>query len=393
MTGTLQIKRGKYYCVLDYRDEKGARKRKWISTGLEEKGNKRKATEMLNKIIMEFEQKELQAKTMEMTNQCDILFTDYMQNWLERKKGKVEKTTLDSYYIAIYKHFIPYFDPLHLTLREIKPKHIVDYYDTKFRSGRRDGKGGFSSNSLRKHSMILKNILNQAYLEELIDRNPAFKVPFPKKESAEFKAKFLNEKEANKLLQIFSGHPFQPIIYLTLCYGLRRGEVIGLKWSAIDFKNNKLKINHTITQSIGIEAKDKTKTSSSNREYALLPEIKELLLKIKREQDSYKKLFKKEYKKTNYVFTQKDGRPYQPNCVSMEFKKVLAKNNFPKMRFHDLRHSCASILYDKNWQLKDIQTWLGHSDIQTTGNIYTHISKSRKELLAKDLENTFTFAL
>ena len=394
MTGTLQIKRGKYYCVLDYRDEKGARKRKWISTGLEEKGNKRKATEMLNKIIVEYEQKETQTKTIEGTSQSDILFTDYMKNWLERKKGKVEKTSLDAYSMAIYKHLIPYFDSLHLTLKKIKPKHIVDYYDTKFRSGRRDGKGGLSSNSLRLHSGILKNILNQAYLEELIDRNPAFEIPFPKRESTEFTVKFLNEEEANKLLQIFSGHPFQPIIYLTLCYGLRRGEVIGLKWSAIDFKNNKLKINHTITQtSIGIETKDRTKTASSNREYALLPEIKELLLKIKSEQDSYKKLFKKEYKKTNYVFTWQDGRPYQPIYVSMEFQKMLAKNNFPKMRFHDLRHSCASILYDKNWQLKDIQTWLGHANIETTGNIYTHISKSRKEILAKDLENTFTFAL
>ena len=393
MTGTLQIKNGKYYCVLDYRDEKGARKLKWISTGLEEKGNKRKATEMLNKIIVEYEQKEPQTKTIEGTSQRDILFTDYMKNWMERKKGKVEQSSLDVYSIAIHKHLIPYFDSLHLTLREIKPKHIVDYYDTKFRSGRRDGKGGFSLNSLKMHRLILKNILNQAYLEELIDRNPAFKVPIPKKEPTEFKAKFLNEEEANRLLQIFSGHHLQPIIYLTLCYGLRRGEVIGLKWSAIDFKNNKLKINHIITQNISIEAKDRTKTSSSNREYALLPEIKELLLKIKSEQNSYKKLFKKEYKKTDYVFTWQDGRPYQPNYVTKEFKKVLAKNNFPKMRFHDLRHSCASILYDKNWQLKDIQTWLGHANIETTGNIYTHISKSRKELLAKDLENTFSFTL
>ena len=91
MTGTLQIKRGKYYCVLDYRDEKGARKRKWISTGLEEKGNKRKATEMLNKIIMEYEQKFSQVKVSDYVNQRDILFTDYMKNWLERKKAKLKK--------------------------------------------------------------------------------------------------------------------------------------------------------------------------------------------------------------------------------------------------------------------------------------------------------------
>ena len=404
VTGTLQIKRGKYFCVLDYRDEKGARKRKWISTGLEEKGNKRKATEMLNKILMEYElknfevettgkQKNLAVKTVDEPNQSDILFTDYMQNWLERKKDKVEKTTWDCYYITICKHLIPYFQPLNLSLNDMKPKHIVDYYEIKCRSGRRDNNGGLSLGSIKKHSMVLKNILNQAYLEELINRNPALKVPLPKKENTETKAKFLNAKEANQLLNIFSENKLQPIIYLTLYYGLRRGEVIGLKWSAIDFKNNRLKINHTITQSLDIEAKDKTKTSSSKREYTLLPEIKELLLKVKNEQKAYKKAFGKEYQHTDYVFTWQDGRPYRPDYITKEFKKVLAKNNFPKMRFHDLRHSCASILYDKQWQLKDIQAWLGHADIETTGNIYTHITKSRKEILAKDLEHTFSIAI
>ena len=404
MTGTLQVKRGKYFCVLDYRDENGARKFKWISTGLEEKGNKRKATEMLNKVLMEYELKNLEVKTtgeqnnhtvktVDEPNQSDILFTDYMQNWLERKKGKVENTTWDCYYLTIYKHFIPYFQPLNLSLSDIKSKHIVDYYEIKFRSGRRDNGEGLSLGSIKKHSMVLKNILNQAYLEELINRNPANRVPLPKKESNETKAKFLNAKEANEVLKIFSGNKIQPIIYLTLYYGLRRGEVIGLKWSAIDFKNNKLKINHTITQSLEIEAKDKTKTSSSNREYNLLTEIKQLLLKEKDKQKTYKKLFKKEFNDLDYVFTWPDGKPYRPDYITKEFKKVLAKNNFPKMRFHDLRHSCASILYDKQWQLKDIQTWLGHADIETTGNIYTHITKSRKEILAKNLEHTFSIAI
>ena len=146
VTGTLQVKRGKYFCVLDYRDENGARKFKWISTGLEEKGNKRKATEMLNKVLMEYELKNLEVKTtgeqnnhtvktVDEPNQSDILFTDYMQNWLERKKGKVENTTWDCYYLTIYKHFIPYFQPLNLSLSDIKSKHIVDYYEIKFRSG------------------------------------------------------------------------------------------------------------------------------------------------------------------------------------------------------------------------------------------------------------------
>ena len=107
VTGTLQVKRGKYFCVLDYRDENGARKFKWISTGLEEKGNKRKATEMLNKVLMEYELKNLEVKTtgkqnnhsvkiVDEPNQGDILFTDYMQNWLEKKKNKVETITWEA---------------------------------------------------------------------------------------------------------------------------------------------------------------------------------------------------------------------------------------------------------------------------------------------------------
>ena len=89
------------------------------------------------------------------------------------------------------------------------------------------------------------------------------------------------------------------------------------------------------------------------------------------------------------MFTWPDGRLYHPRCVTDAFQKVLRDNGFPKMRFHDLRHSTASILYDKGWDLKDIQICLGHADIETTGNIYTHITNLRKNILTKDIENTF----
>ena len=236
----------------------------------------------------------------------------------------------------------------------------------------------------------MKNILNNAFLEELINRNPALKIPLPKKENEESRCKFLNAKEANDLLKIFKEHRLQPLIYMTLYYGLRRGEAIGLKWSAIDFKNNTVEINHIVTQSLRIDAKDKTKTAAGKRKYVLLPEIKEILQDLKKDTQYNKKIFGKSYIKSDYVFTWEDGHMYRPDYITKEFTKVLAKNNFPKMRFHDLRHSCASILYDKGWEIKDIQTWLGHADIETTANIYTHISKSRKEILAEDLQNTFS---
>ena len=90
--------------------------------------------------------------------------------------------------------------------------------------------------------------MNQAVLEKVIDCNPAFKIPLPKKEAPEVKSKFLSSTQANELLQLFKGHRLQSIIYMTLYYGLRRGEAIGLKWDAIDFKNYKIKINYIVTQ-------------------------------------------------------------------------------------------------------------------------------------------------
>ena len=387
MTGTLQVKNGKYYCVLDYRDENGARKRKWINTKLDVKGNKKKATEILNKIILEYENK----TDLEKSKSNNIFFTDYMLQWLEKKKNKVEITTWDGYYNTVVKHLVPYFEPLKLSLNDLKPKHVVDYYEYKFSSGRKDHKkGGLSMGSLKKHSVILKNILNNAFLEELINRNPALKIPLPKKENEESRCKFLNAKEANDLLKIFKEHRLQPLIYMTLYYGLRRSEVLGLKWSAVDFKNNTVEIKHTVVKNSTIVAKDKTKTAAGKRKYVLLPEIKEILQDLKKDTQYNKKIFGKSYIKSDYVFTWEDGHMYRPDYITKEFTKVLAKNNFPKMRFHDLRHSCASILYDKGWEIKDIQTWLGHADIETTANIYTHISKSRKEILAEDLQNTFS---
>lgn len=399
MTGTLQVKRGKYFCVLDYRDENGARKFKWISTGLEEKGNKRKATEMLNKVLMEYELKNLEVKTtgkqnnrsvkiVDEPNQGDILFTDYMQNWLEKKKNKVETITWEGYKTQVNSHIIPYFKEKNLKISEIRSKHISEFYESKFSSGRYDGKG-LSSRSIRMLSFIIKSVFNEAIFNELISKNPSIGVPIPQK-NEEKKAIFLDAENANKVLQFFRGNKLQPLIYMTLYYGLRRSEVLGLKWSAIDLKNDIVDISHTVVENLTIVAKDKTKTAAGKRKYILLPEIKDLLLKVKAEQKAYKKAFGKEYQNNDYIFKWPDGKLYRPDYITKEFQKVLAKNNFPKMRFHDLRHSCASVLYDKGWQLKDIQAWLGHADIQTTANVYTHISNSRKNDMAIDIQHTFS---
>ena len=386
MTGSLQIKKGYYYVVLSYKSKNDIRTKKWISTGFEIKNNKRKAEALIEQYVKQYSHLEQE----EVIDVKKILFTDAMSDWLARVENKVEKSTYEGYTIYVNKHLIPYFKRLKLYLNKVTPKHIRDYYDYKYKGGRLDGKpGGLDIQSIKKHSMVLKLILNDAFIAEEIYRNPAATVPLPKQDKFVYKGVFLTGEEANKMLQAFSGHDLQVLIYVTLYYGLRRSEVLGLRWSAIDFEKNTLTINHTVVKNLSVDYKDRTKTETSNYTFPLLEDVKVLLLKLKEQQKENRYDYKKEYIDSDYVFAWQDGKLYRPDYITRAFQKVLKRNGFLKMRFHDLRHSTASILHDKGWTLKDIQEWMRHASIDMTANIYTHISNLRKQTMAKDLEKTF----
>ncbi|MBQ3178329.1 MAG: site-specific integrase [Clostridia bacterium] len=383
MTGSIQEKNGKLYAVVSYRGSDGTPKRKWVSTGLAVRGNKKKAESMLQDIIeahLELEETESEA----------VLFVDYLKEWLMKKKLKVQLSTWEGYEIYVNRHIIPYFEPLGLTIDQVTPKHIQDYYESRLTCQRPDHKaGGLKPVSVKKHAPVLNQVFEAALIEELINRNPVTMVPLPKQEKKEPTGKFMTAEEANRLLEAFRGHELQPLIYITLYYGLRRSEVLGLKWDAIDFEENTLRIQFTVVKQKTIIEKPATKSMTSRRVYPLLPEVKELLLRLQDKKKQDRIDFGSAYKESDYIFVWADGTPYRPDYVTRAFGKVLEKKGLPHIRFHDIRHSTASILYDKGWDLKDIQEWLGHADIGTTGNIYTHISKLRKETIGKDLGSTF----
>ena len=382
MTGSVQQKNGNYYAVLQYKDKDKKKKYKWIPTGLVVKGNKRKAEAMIPELIEKHHHLEHNE-----TDASKILFTDAVKRWLENKKDKIERSTYESQTVYVNKHILPYFEKLKLRIDEVTPKHIHDYYEAKFKGGRRDGKdGGLNVQSIKKHGAIFKQVFTEALIAEQIVRNPAASVPLPKQEQT-MRAIFLTGEEANKLLQVFAGHELQAMVYVTLYYGLRRSEALGLRWSAVDFEEDTIKIEHTVVKNLTVEYKDKTKASM--RTFPLLEDVRELLLKLKTQQDVNRKLFGDTYIESEYIFVWQDGKLYRPDYVTRAFQRMLKRSGIPQMRYHDLRHSTASILHDKGWSLKDIQDWLRHADIETTGNIYTHISESRKLASAKDLDKTF----
>ena len=192
-------------------------------------------------------------------------------------------------------------------------------------------------------------------------------------------------------MEVCNGELVQPIYYLTLNYGLRRSEVMGLKWDAIDFDNNMLSIKHTVVQNDTIVRKDKTKNHSSKRSYPLMDDIKGILLGLKSEQDNNREHFGSKYIQSDYVFTKPDGTLIRPDYVSQKLRKILKQHNLPYIRFHDMRHSCATLLLSLGFSMKEIQEWLGHANLQTTANIYAHVDLKQKVNMINTVSNSLKF--
>lgn len=170
--------------------------------------------------------------------------------------------------------------------------------------------------------------------------------------------------------------------------------IICLKWNAINFENNSITIKHTIVQ-VSIKGerqvlgKDRTKNKTSYRTLPLVPEVAEILKRFKQIQENNKKLCKNDYisKYEEYICVDSLGNIIKPDFITKHFKRLLKNNNLRIIRFHDLRHSCASLLLARGIQLKEIQEWLGHSNFNTTANIYAHLDTKVKQKSADVLSN------
>ena len=232
------------------------------------------------------------------------------------------------------------------------------------------------------HAAIHK-ALKYAVKIDLIPANPADKVERPKKN--EFRGNFYSAEEINLLLEAVRGTKLEIPVLMGAFYGLRRSEVLGLKWDAIDFEANTLEIRHILTQAyldgkkVIVQA-DRAKNKSSLRTLPLVPQIRDRLLELKGQQETYRKLcgrcYNKEY--LGYLCVDEVGNIFRPNYISEAFPRFLKANGMRPIRFHDLRHSCASLLLSNGVPMKQIQEWLGHSDFSTTANIYAHLDYSSK---------------
>lgn len=218
--------------------------------------------------------------------------------------------------------------------------------------------------------------------------------------AAPFVGSFYDSAEVQKLFEAAKGSKLEIPIFLGAFYGLRRSEAIGLKWDAIDFQNDTITIRHTVV-SCYIDGKqvqkaqDITKTKSSMRTLPLIPAFKELLQHKKKQQNEFQRMCGKNYNKDylGCICVDEMGWLLSPHYLTEAFAKLLKKHGLRKIRYHDLRHSCASLLLANGVPMKQIQEWLGHSDFSTTANVYAHLECNSKRLSAAAMTNGLQDAL
>lgn len=376
VAGHLQEKNGMFYVVLNYRDENGKRKTPWISTNLPVKGNKKRAETFMMDVRRNFVPPNVQQiEEREAMQKGDILFTDFLLKWLRVAKSTVKLTTYASYEMMATRIIIPYFETLNIKLKELTTEDIQEFYSAQLER--------VSANTVIHYHAVIHRALKYAVKIKIIQSNPAVNVERPRKEK--FIGSFYDKKEINTLFDIIQGHPLEVAIKLAAFYGLRREEIIGLKWTAIDFENNTLTIQHTVTEcnldGKHIEvASDTAKTDSSLRTMPLVTNFRAMLLAKKEKQEHYRKLCGRSYCKEylDYIFVNEMGERWKPRYLSDGFKRILEQNGLRRIRFHDLRHTCASLLLANNVPMKKIQEWLGHSEFSTTANIYAHLDYQSK---------------
>ena len=369
VAGHLREKSGYYYAVLNYTDSLGKRKTKWISTGLTVKGNKKRAEAILMDARRNFNPEE--PKVMN----GDILFADYMEKWLGIIKSSVAVPTFASYSTTVKKIVAPYFREKEVTLKNLTAKDIQEFYLSELER--------VSPSSVIHYHANIHKALKYAVKIDLLDVNPADKVERPKKDR--YVGSFYDADEVNALFEAAKGSKLELPILFGAFYGLRRSEAIGLKWDAIDFDQNTITIRHTVT-SCDLDGKrvlvasDTTKTKSSMRTLPLVPFMRERLLALKEEQKENRRLCGRSYIKDylDYVCVNEIGDLIKPHYVTTAFPDLLKANGMRHIRYHDLRHSCASLLLANGVPMKQIQEWLGHSDFSTTANIYAHLDYSSK---------------
>ena len=313
---------------------------------------------------------------------ADLRLDEYVSEWFEQYKSRLSISTQRSYGVMLRSRITEFFSKLDMSVSEITGDELNAFY--AFLAGT-----GIKGATMQRYHSFLHLAFKSAVKRRIIPSNPCDQADRPR--STQYIGSYLNAEEIKRLVDGLKGEPMRIPVILTAYYGLRRSEALGIKWSAVDFTNKTISICHKIIEGKGANGKteligmDVMKTKSSYRTLPLIPFIEEVLLAEKARQEEMKALLRGGYsrKYLDYVCVDAMGNLIPPAYLTSHFPYILRDLGIKRIRFHDLRHSCASLMLANGVPMKMIQDWLGHSSMSTTANIYSHVDSASKLASAK----------
>ncbi len=357
MTGSLQektMRSGKtfFYIVLNTLPKK-----KWIATGLEVKGNRREANELLIKTLVEYGMME-QLEVLD----NDILVHQYLRHWIE--SVDIRETTRRNYKSYLTQHIIPYFERLNVRLKDVKPSMLRLYYEYCKNAKH------LSPKTIRNQQGVLSKAFRDAFYDDLIVVNPHEKIRLIRVKPP--KIQTLTLEEYKRFITEAKSHRLHLAIMMFCEMAVRRGELLGIEWKNVDLEHGAIRICATRTSVSGDAVVPNTKTYSSTRTMYISEQIVELLQKEQAQQKEYEKMFGSEYIKNDLVIKYPNGRPYSPTQVTRQIGDLTEKHFGKRITPHKLRHTVASIMVDCNIPIYNVSKFLGHSGTQITERTYVH---------------------
>jgi len=304
---------------------------------------------------------------------------EYLRFWLGDIRSRVAPTTFHRYEIIVERHLIPALGKHQL--QKLHPAHIQAYYRDALENGRRDGKGGLSKRTVLHHHRVLHEALEHAVQLQMLARNPADAVKPPRPERKEMRV--LDKDEIERLLETARRSRYYIPILLAIATGMRRGEILALRWEDVDLEGGRISVRQTLVKTgDGLQFTD-PKTDRSRRVIRIGPLVVQALRRHRAQQAQEKLRLGPAYQDRGLVCAQANGKPYDPAEFSKAFTSLAKRAGFPDLRFHDLRHSHATLLLRDGTPIKAVAERLGHASAAFTLDTYGHSLPDMQEAAAR----------
>ena len=316
-----------------------------------------------------------------------LTMAQFLGEWLQDYVAtNTAPRTSERYQEIVRVHLIPALGSL--PLLSLRPHHIQKYYAEAMKSGRRDGKGGLSALTVHHHHRVLFEALRYGVKHGILIRNVAEAVDAPRPEHKEFA--ILAASDVQLILDACKETPYY-VLFFTLAYtGLRRSELLGLRWEDVDLQKSTLSVVRSLHQLRGGKyIFGEPKTKRSRRQIALSPSLAIVLWEHRLKQEHARESSGKPSESMDLVFSHPDGRPIRPDSVTRAFPEIAKSVGLRDVRLHDLRHAHATILLQQGVNPKIVQERLGHSSVSTTLDIYSHVLPGLQEAAARQFDQSF----